>query len=233
MSELSDNQRIEKACEDGAFQAALQRYAHANGSSMAIMQAAALALGIAELIKEAEDTARILSDPVTVHLNMLSGTIATISMENCAHAHGIQFNDLEAAEAALASLKAENERLREVMRPFAMMHAKLNGPDITKVTLSTEAGAYWTISWGPFVKAAEVIGKQPIPDWARAQCAALSPTEKLVQPTSAHAEARCDHPVSEDVAFAINEVETAISNVKATPGMRGPYFVKGPDGGEA
>ena len=44
MSGLSDKRRIEKACEDEAFQAALQRYAHANGSSMAIMQAAALAL---------------------------------------------------------------------------------------------------------------------------------------------------------------------------------------------
>lgn len=44
MGGLPARQRIEKACEDEAFQAALQRYAYANGSSLAIMQAAALAL---------------------------------------------------------------------------------------------------------------------------------------------------------------------------------------------
>lgn len=66
---------------------------------------------IVSLLQEADDTKRILSDPVTVHLNMLSGTIAKISMENCAHVHGIQFNDLEAAEAALASRLEQNETL--------------------------------------------------------------------------------------------------------------------------
>lgn len=44
VSGLFDKHRIEKACEDETFQAALQRYAHANGSSLAIMQAAAKAL---------------------------------------------------------------------------------------------------------------------------------------------------------------------------------------------
>jgi hypothetical protein len=66
---------------------------------------------IASLLQEAADSKRILSDPVAVHLNMLSGRIARISMENCAHSHGIQFNDLEAAEAALASRLEQNETL--------------------------------------------------------------------------------------------------------------------------
>jgi hypothetical protein len=60
-----------------------------------------------------------LKDPTAVHLNMLRGTVARISMANCAHTHGVQFNELEAAEAALADARADNERLREALKPFA------------------------------------------------------------------------------------------------------------------
>lgn len=61
---MTEKQRIEKACADEAFQAALQRYAHANGSSMAIMHAAARALAA-----EAEGQIRHLEQAIARETN--------------------------------------------------------------------------------------------------------------------------------------------------------------------
>lgn len=77
-----------------------------------------------------------LRDPATVHANMLHGTIAKISMDQCAHTHGVQFNDLEAAEAKLAdqaaeilSLKSRVEELEERLEITWEWHSDPEDPD--------------------------------------------------------------------------------------------------------
>jgi hypothetical protein len=53
-----------------------------------------------------------LKDPAAVHLNMLKGTIAKISMMQCAHIHGMA--EMERWNRMLR-LEAENEKLREAV----------------------------------------------------------------------------------------------------------------------
>lgn len=72
-----------------------------------------------KLQQELDDIKRILQDPVAVHINMLRGTIARISMANCAHSHGVNFNELEACQAALVDALVEKEMLRIALKPFA------------------------------------------------------------------------------------------------------------------
>lgn len=61
----------------------------------------------------------------TVHANMLHGTIAKISMDQCAHTHGVQFNDLEAAEAKLAKVSQERDRLANALENLLTRHCRL------------------------------------------------------------------------------------------------------------
>jgi hypothetical protein len=56
MADKSKIEAIRRACEDAAFQAACQRYAHANGTSIAIMAAARDALE--KLLAENRDAER-------------------------------------------------------------------------------------------------------------------------------------------------------------------------------
>lgn len=78
----------------------------------------------AEMILSLSQERDRLKDPAVVHANMLRGTIAKISMDQCAHTHGAQFNDLEVAEAKLAEVSQERDRLREIAD---LTHSILNG----------------------------------------------------------------------------------------------------------
>ena len=73
----------EQTAQDIMDQACLSVNYYENGVVAAIQQS------IVEALQEAE--ARVmakLSDPAAVHVNMVAGKIAKISMEQCAHTHG-------------------------------------------------------------------------------------------------------------------------------------------------
>ena len=73
----------EQKAQDIMDQACLSVNYYENGVVAAIQRS------IVEALREAEERVMAkLADPAAVHINMLSGRIAKISMEQCAHIHG-------------------------------------------------------------------------------------------------------------------------------------------------
>jgi len=95
-----------------------------------------------------------LQDPATVHANMLRGAIAKISMVQCAHTHGVQFNDLEAAEAKLAEVSQERDRLREALAEIAKQK--------TRDEVDCPKDVDWALAYGWVVEDARAaLNKEP------------------------------------------------------------------------
>ena len=98
-----------------------------------------------------------LQDPAAVHANMLHGTIAKISMDQCAHTHGVQFNDIEAAEAKLTEVSQERDRLREALAPFAKDGDRFPYDSI----LVTSFGDPTAVTTGDLRRARAALNKEP------------------------------------------------------------------------
>ena len=107
----------------------------------------------AEILSLSQERDR-LKDPAVVHANMLRGTIAKISMDQCAHTHGVQFNELEAAEAKLAEVSQERDRLREALAEIAKQK--------TRDEVDCPKDVDWALAYGWVVEDARAaLNKEP------------------------------------------------------------------------